>query len=151
MYGPSQTEWPLTPLASVFDVPFTLALSGGFGGLPEHPTSHIAWARRAGQIREDNFTPIDPLSAVEFVIRSRRFAKLQKHERDQLTTTLRTQAIRMLELNSMPDVDSALQKALLDKANSPWKNLQNPFPKELRKRFKWDKQRSRFVPSKSER
>jgi len=148
VYGPSQTEWPLTPLASVFDVPFTLALGGGFGGLPEHPTSHIGWARRAGQIREDNFTPIDPLSAVEFVIRSRRFAKLQKHERGQLSTTLRTQAIRMLELNSMPGVEPALQKDLLKKTNSPWENLRKPFPKELRKRFKWEKKRSRFMPSK---
>lgn len=143
VYGPKQEDWPLTPMTMLFSVPFQFRLGGGFGGLPEHPTSHIRWATASGRLRDRPLAPIDPLSAVEFLIRSKRF---QRADKRASASDLRGQAIRMLELRTMPQVDPELREKLLDSLNSPWKSLSKPFEKTLLKKFRWEAELKRFVP-----
>src|SRR5262245_5567963 len=67
------------------------------GGMPEHPWSHIAWARRYGVVRDDPLTPTrNPLAAAEDILGSRRFKALDEFSRDQATGSIRSQALSMV-------------------------------------------------------
>lgn len=67
--------WPLDPIELVEDIPFMVGSSaGGSTGLPEHPSSHIQWARRHCIVRDEPLSPTkDPLAAAEALLRSRKF------------------------------------------------------------------------------
>jgi hypothetical protein len=93
---PDAMKWPLSPMALQDDVPFMLGRQIGMGGHPEHPSSHIDWARLHGVIRKQPLAPTaDPLAAAEAILQSRRFKALDKPSRDQATRAIRSQALAM--------------------------------------------------------
>jgi hypothetical protein len=91
-------KWPLNPLEVVDDVPFMVGLQIAMGGMPEHPSSHIAWARQQGAIRDKPLAPTtNPLRAAEAILSSRRFKALENVSREQAVRSLRLQAHAMVK------------------------------------------------------
>lgn len=95
---PEAMKWPLNPMAVHGDVPFMVGHRIGLGGVPEHPSSHIRWARLHGVIRDGPLVPtLNPLAAAEAILQSRRFKALEKYSREQGTREIRSQALAMVK------------------------------------------------------
>jgi hypothetical protein len=91
-------KWPLNPMEVSGDIPFMVGRQVGMGGVPEHPSSHIRWARLHGVIRDDPLVPTEnPLAAAEVILKSRRFQALDKFSREQGTMFIYSQALAMVE------------------------------------------------------
>jgi hypothetical protein len=91
-------KWPLNPMAVYGDVPFMVGRRIELGGQPEAPSAHIRWARLHGVIREDPLVPTgNPLAAAEAILGSRRFKVLDNFSRSQATSSIRLQALAMVE------------------------------------------------------
>jgi hypothetical protein len=95
---PEAINWPLDPMAVYADVPFILGHRIGMAGQPEHPSSHIHWARLHGIIRDDPLVPTaNPVAAAEAILQSRRFNAVEKFSREQATRAIRSQALAMVK------------------------------------------------------
>lgn len=91
-------NWPLSPMDIIDDVPFMLGRQIAMGGQPEHPSSHIRWARRHGVIRDLPLVPsANPLSAAEAILSSPRFKQLDDFSRNDATNSIRGQALAMVK------------------------------------------------------
>jgi hypothetical protein len=95
---PDAVKWPLNPMAVYGDVPFMVGHRINGSGVPEHPGSHIHWARLHGAIRDEPLVPTgNPLGAAEAILRSPRFKVLDKFSRDHATQAIRSQALAMVK------------------------------------------------------
>ncbi len=91
-------RWSLIPMALSADIPFMVGHQIGMGGVPEHPSSHIRWARLHGVIRDDALVPTaNPLAAAEAILGSQRFQALDDFARSLATMSIRSQALAMVE------------------------------------------------------
>ncbi len=91
-------KWPLNPIAVEGDIPFMVGQQIGGRGQPEHPSSHIRWARLHGVIREEPLVPqVNPLAGAEAILQSRRFKALSEHSRMESTPAIRSQACAMVQ------------------------------------------------------
>lgn len=130
-------KWPLNPLEVVDDIPFMVGLQVALGGTPEHPKSHIFWARRHGVVRATPLIPTaNPLQAAEAILSSRRFKALDESSRD--AASLRKHAVAMarellqpVKTNESGEVDDDEWQSCLEKAN--------------RLGIRWDAKRKQFV------
>jgi hypothetical protein len=92
-----EMKWPLNPMEISEDIPFMVGHQIGMGGMPEHPSSHIRWARLHGEIRDKPLVPTaNPLAAAEAILKSRRFQALDEFSRSQGIASIRLQAMAMV-------------------------------------------------------
>ncbi|MBC8354469.1 MAG: hypothetical protein H8E66_20945 [Planctomycetes bacterium] len=99
--------WPLNPIDRVEDIPFMVGIQTAGSGMPEHPSSHIEWARRHGVIRDEPLRPTKhPLAAAEQLLRSKKFSRLHEQLRGIAVTSIRSQALAMIPgiLEPLPDI-----------------------------------------------
>jgi hypothetical protein len=95
--SPEAHFWPLNPIELVEGIPFMVGRRIGLGGHPEHPSSHIQWARRHGVIRDEPLIPTkNPLAAAEALLTSPRFRQLDEWARESGTDSIRSQALAMI-------------------------------------------------------
>jgi len=90
-------HWPLNPMAIVDDVPFMVGHQCGGSGIPEHPSSHIEWARRHGVVRDEPLRPTNPVVAAQALQDSQPFQQLDEVSRTQATRLVRSQARAMVD------------------------------------------------------
>jgi len=150
--------WPLSPMDIVEDVPFMIGCRINMGGSPEHPASHILWARRHGVIRDQPLVPsTNPLAAAEAILSSPRFKQLDEVSRKDATDSIRRQALAMvkgiIEPIDEPDCEEA---PAVDDDNAPAEEPEvvvDPQADEWKARFlqatklkiHWDSKREAFV------
>ncbi|MBI3863656.1 MAG: hypothetical protein HY290_17340 [Planctomycetia bacterium] len=132
-------KWPLNPMELVEGIPFMVGHRIAMGGMPEHPSSHIRWARRHGVLRETPPIPAtNPIQAADSILASRRFQALPEFSREQGTQSLRMQALVMVRQLVSPmqepdahEIDDDDWKAYLDEAATHG--------------IRWDPKREQFV------
>jgi hypothetical protein len=136
---PEAMKWPLNPMAVEGDVPFMVGHRIGMAGMPEHPSSHIHWARLHGVLRDQPLIPTEnPLSAAEAILKSRRFKALEEHSRREGTQAIRSQALAMVE----GLVEPVGERNRIDINDAQWKSrLEAAAEADLQ----WDAQREEFV------
>lgn len=129
-------QWPDDVIVIMDDVPLMLGRGIGMGGMPEHPSSHIQWARQQGVLREKPLQPAtDPFAVADVVLRTRWF---RNHRRDN-APNLKAQVLAMVRprrIVQYPD-------ELLDfTADDDWEEARN----EVRRRgMHWDTREEQFV------
>jgi hypothetical protein len=134
-------RWPLNPLTIVGDIPFMVGSRMMMGGLPEHPKSHIQWARRHGILRDTPLEPsMDPWDAMKVVARDKRLTPLNEFNRADLETWLKIQAAGMTELapNTMDNLFHAKKQL------AKWQQRDNA-PSRTSKEYRWDANKELFV------
>jgi hypothetical protein len=132
-------KWPLNPLEVVDGVSFMVGHQIAMGGMPEHPSSHIDWARRQGVIREKPLSPTaNPLQAAEAILASRRFKSLDKFSREKVVVSLRLQAHAMVSGHVQPIRKNEFEK--ID--DERWKAC---LEESTRLGIHWDVQLEKFV------
>jgi len=91
-------NWPLNPMALVDDVPFMIGHRIFSGGMPEHPSSHIQWARKHGVMRDEPLRPtVSPLLAAESILASPQSQRLDEYARKQAEQIVREHAYKMVD------------------------------------------------------
>ena len=93
-----QQDWPLNPVELVEGIPFKLFGGGmGFSGQPEHPSSHIEFAKKHCVILSEPLIPkINPLVAAEQIIESQKMGRLRESDREGSIRSIRQQALSMM-------------------------------------------------------
>lgn len=136
---PGYDNWPLIPMAVIDDVPFMVGQQIGGSGRPEHPSTHIEWARRNGVIRDQPIKPtLDPISAAESLINSQRFKQLNG-------ITLRKPAYNLIRSQSMAMVTGSMEMfdpCSDEEFEQQWKILLDAAENG---RIRWDADREEFV------
>ena len=99
VYGEElEQDWPLNPVEIVEGIPFKL-FGGvmGYSGVPEHPSSHIEFARKHCVIRDAPLIPrISPIVAAEQLNESQKMGRLPQRDRVGSIRSIRKQALLML-------------------------------------------------------
>jgi hypothetical protein len=137
---PEAMKWPLNPMAVYADVPFMIGHGIAMSGVPEHPSSHIDWARHHGVIRDEPLVPTNPLAAAEAILRSRRFKALDQYSRDTATAAIRSQALAMVKgLVEPADADQGVN-------DDQWRSRVKAAAEGG---IRWDARREEFVKGKN--
>ena len=131
VYGEElQPEWPLNPIEIVEGIPFKL-FGGGmdYSGVPEHPSSHIEFARKHCVIRAAPLIPrISPIVAAEQLNESQKMGRLPQRDRVGSIRSIRKQALLMLP-SEWGEIKKGYEenKAVWDEAKE----------RSLREKIKW--------------
>lgn len=146
--SPMAANWAIAPMACVNDIPMMVGRRIAMGGVPEHPSSHIQWARRFGVMRDKPLRPTsDPLAAAESLLSSRRFRFLVAGEHDFTRTgrRIRDQALAMLPNDSGPLMARYGDKTAVDKE---WRERMKAAQS---KEIVWDAEQQAFVTGKTDK
>ena len=132
--------WPLNPMELVDDIPFMVGMRFGMGGMPEHPSSHIEWARRHCVMRDAPLRPTNnPLAAADKLLNSRKFARLNEDMTRQSTELIRAHAMAMVASNLQPLPERRRDRA---EAQADWEERRKEAAKVG---VKWDEAADRFA------
>jgi len=97
VWGPDSKNWPLSPIAVVNDVPFMIGYPIGMAGVPEHPSSHIQWARRHGVLRDRPLEPtVNPILSAQAILESEAFLEYDKALWGTVSAAIRERALQMV-------------------------------------------------------
>ncbi len=131
VYGEElQQDWPLNPVEIVEGIPFKL-FGGGmdYSGVPEHPSSHIEFARKHCVIRDTPLIPrISPIIAAEQLNESQKMGRLPQRDRVGSIRSIRKQALLMMP-SEWGEIDKGYEenKAVWDDAKE----------RSFREKIKW--------------
>lgn len=132
-------NWPLNPIAVVDGIPFMVGHQIGMGGLPEQPQSHIEWARRHGVIRDEPLTPeSDPVTAADRLINSPRFQLLDDYELSDGASSVRLQALAMID----DVIDPPVRRVSYRLSEGKWSQVRQ---RTAECRIRWNRQQQTFV------
>ena len=137
-----QQDWPLNPVELVDGIPFKLFGGGmGFSGQPEHPSSHIEFAKKHCVILSEPLIPkINPLVAAEQIIESQKMGRLRESDREGSIRSIRQQALSM-----MPQEWGKIDEGY-EENKAVWEEARE---RSLREKIKWIHGQG-FRPSKSD-
>ncbi len=133
--------WPIRPMATARDIPFMVGRTiPGRSGIPDHPSSHIHWARLHGVLRDEPITPsANPVLAAEEIFNSPRFELLQDYELGNARASARRQAVAMLQgvVEDLPPL--GFYDSLADEQ---WQEL---LERTSKMDIRWDAEQQKFV------
>ncbi len=134
--------WPLNPIELVDEIPFMVGMQTNGSGMPEHPSSHIEWARRHGVMRDAPLRPTSsPLAAADKLLNSQKFARLNMDDdmASLSTESIKSQAMAMVASSLQPLPERRRDRA---EAQADWEER---LKKAAKVGIKWDEAADRFV------
>jgi hypothetical protein len=97
-----------SPIEIVDDIPFVAGSAVALGGYLEPPRAAVRWAQQYGLLKTGPLIPkSSPILAAESLLNEEVFAKLENPLRDQIFSSVRRQAIMMIEHLIGPQLKAA--------------------------------------------